>query len=294
MKLQNTLFKGKNGIIKTGSFYKTLGSGGSAIVKVYNTFTCKSKFIVKELINLNRTNIFINEFKIGSLLEHENIIKIFDIDVTNRYLLLEYYEGIDLFTYMELNNYSQIPNIEKLKVMLDYYQQLLCGVEYMHVNSIAHMDLKLDNIIINPNDKSLKIIDFGLSKQFQKNKGIPTIRWCGTLDYIPPEIIEYKTQYPNKVDIWYCGIILYNLLYDCMPWNKACYKTDDIYFVNEFNFKRDKLYINTFYFDNFNFTTFQTEQFSKLFKQLFKRNPVIRYNIQELLYDFKDLYYTFC
>lgn len=281
------LFVGKK-FTKRGTLYKKLGDGGTSIVNVY--MNNNTKFVVKELLDKwEDTRVFVNEFEIGKNLEHENVMKIFDIDVTARYLLLEYYEGIDLFSFLELTSSEDINSNINLKFKLDCFQQLLCGVEYMHNNMIAHMDLKLENIIINVANKTLKITDFGLSRQFKINKSVPTIRYIGTLNYIPPEIIEYKKYYPNKVDVWYCGIILYNIIYDCMLWNKACYETDDIYFVNELFFKRGKLYKDSFEYLG---TNYQQEILQKLFLNIFRRDPVFRYDIHELVEMYDNLYCT--
>jgi serine/threonine protein kinase len=138
----------------------------------------------------------------------------------------------------------------------------------------------------------LKITDFGLSDTFVKNKSVSTIKYFGTLNYLPPEIIEYKSYFPDKVDIWYCGIILYNALYNRMPWEKACYKTDNMYFVNELNFKRRKLYTYSFDLGEMRFTAYQRETIQKIFLNIFCKDPVFRCNIDELVKMYDDLYYS--
>lgn len=282
------LFVGKK-FTKTGFLHKTLGHGGSARVNLYksNNKSDLHDFIVKELVNKNDVMVFINEFQIGNVLEHENIMKIFDIDVTSRFLLLEYYKGVDLFSFMENDNRNFVP------FLLHCYKQLLSGVQYLHENKIAHLDLKLENIIVNVADKTLKITDFGLSDTFRYNKSIPTVKYFGTLNYLPPEIIEYDLYFPDKVDIWYCGIVLYNIMYDYMPWGKACYKTDDMYFVNEIYFKRGKLYFDSFELDEFGVTKYQQQTIQKIYLNIFRKNPVFRCDIHELVQLYDDLYSTF-
>lgn len=281
------LFFGKK-FTKMGVLHKTLGHGGSGRVNIYksNKKNDVHDFIVKELININDKMVFNNEFKIGNVLQHENIMKILDIDVTSRYLLLEYYEGVDLFSLMD--NYNR----NSISFFLLCYKQLLSGVQYLHENKIAHLDLKLENIIINVADKTLKITDFGLSDSFNINKSVPTIKYFGTINYLPPEIIEYNSYFPDKVDIWYCGIVLYNIMYDYMPWGKACYKTDAVYFVNEINFKRGKLYMDSFDLEEFGVTNYQQETIQKIYLNVFRKNPVFRCDIHELVQLYDYLYYS--
>lgn len=95
----------------------------------------------------------------------------------------------------------------------------------MHKIGIAHMDLKLENIMLNTDNKTIKIIDFGESKVFHDIHHIDTVikdhGVHGSEPYIAPE--EFIEDYydPEKVDVWSSAIILYEILYISIPWRIA-------------------------------------------------------------------------
>mgnify|MGYP005622620835 CR=1 FL=1 len=95
----------------------------------------------------------------------------------------------------------------------DLVCQMLRAVHAMHEHGVTHRDLKPDNVLLK-GDK-VWLCDFGLSRQFSDEYGIPTgymvTRW-----YRAPEIWK-KEKYTNKVDIWSVGCILHKLFYGKVP-----------------------------------------------------------------------------
>lgn len=85
------------------------------------------------------------------------------------------------------------------------------AVNHCHSLKIAHRDIKPENILLDENG-SLKLIDFGLSKQVKKKK-MTTI--VGTPYYIAPEVLT--GNYNVKCDIWSLGVIMYILLSGYLP-----------------------------------------------------------------------------
>lgn len=145
-------------------------------------------------------------------LRHENICSI-----------LNYVHGIDLFfedgqnkvsyTIMELAPYGDFCDLvmsRKIKfndkLARTYFRQLVEGVEYLHKAGVAHLDLKLENLLIGTN-YNLKICDFDQAHL----KGQDVILSRGTESYRAPEIYEKKCQNPEAADIYSLGIILFAL-----------------------------------------------------------------------------------
>ncbi|CEO97927.1 Protein kinase domain-containing protein [Plasmodiophora brassicae] len=98
----------------------------------------------------------------------------------------------------------------------EYFVQILTGVEFLHKNGVAHLDLKPDNIMLG-RDGRVKIIDFGLAVKHDGNLIDPTNK--GTADYRPPEALSKKKVLTSgeKFDVWSLGTILYQMLAGQMP-----------------------------------------------------------------------------
>jgi calcium-dependent protein kinase len=100
-------------------------------------------------------------------------------------------------------------------------KNILIAVNYFHSKSIVHRDLKPENILIEfsnkkkPDEFTIKIIDFGASKKFNRKSKIRD--FVGTPYYIAPEVI--KGTYDEKCDIWSCGVILFLMLTGTTPFD---------------------------------------------------------------------------
>ena len=173
---------------------------------------CLKVYNKKKMVNTNQ-NRFEEELQIIKELDHPNIFRIFEFykDEENYYLITEYLEGGELFDFISV---TKDLNEQKVFVILE---QILSAVNYLHKHNIIHRDLKPENLLLtHKNDHtSIKLIDFGTSKKFQKGDffEIP----LGTCYYVAPEVI--RRQYNEKADIWSCGIILYILLCGYPPFN---------------------------------------------------------------------------
>ena len=167
---------------------------------------------------------FQDEIKILSLVDHPNIVRLFEVIEDDKYynLIQELCTGGELLTRAQK---SQL----KEKDIARIFYQIMSGVAYIHGIGIVHRDLKLENVLFSTEDPNspIKIIDFGFSVLMGKNNevnkekesesndpkkgGLKRLKSkVGTLYYISPEII--KGNYDEKCDIWACGVILYILL----------------------------------------------------------------------------------
>lgn len=139
------------------------------------------------------------EIKMLGEVEHENVVRVIDkFESGNHVYVVE--ELCDLNLVSFLNEYEVDEDIA-LKIL----RMILCGVRHIHSVGIIHRDLKLGNILLRGN--TVKICDFGLSCHVGEHNN----EFCGTVDYIAPEISDGK-EYSVGVDMWSVGIILYVLL----------------------------------------------------------------------------------
>ena len=88
-----------------------------------------------------------------------------------------------------------------------YIRQLAAALEYCHKKHVIHRDIKPENLLLDLKGE-LKIADFGWSVHAPQSRRTTL---CGTLDYLPPEMIEGKSH-DQMVDVWSLGILMYEFL----------------------------------------------------------------------------------
>ena len=215
-------------------FYEVIKKiGEGSFGKIYKVRNKQSGDIraMKQITKSKIPNIekFQNEIKILAMVDHPNIVRLFEVIEDDKYFnLLQ-----ELCTGGELARKIQTTQLKE-KEIAKIFNQIMSAVAYCHDKGIVHRDLKLENILFaseNP-DAPVKIIDFGFSVLLGKNDinkdksqendlkkyGFKRMKSkVGTLYYISPEII--KGNYDEKCDIWACGVILYILLGGYPPFN---------------------------------------------------------------------------
>ena len=206
--LKGDIGEGNFGKVKLGIFRQT---GEEFAVKILN----------KEMIKEKMKNTVFKENEIITKFNHVNVVFVFNIieDEKNYYIVMEYCKSGELFDYIV--NHEHLEEDEAAY----FFYQLINGVEYIHSLGVAHRDLKPENLLLT-DDKILKIIDFGLSHEFNGKEYLKTK--CGSPSYAAPEIIKGLPYDGFKTDIWCCGIILYAMVCGYLPFegenNKILFK----------------------------------------------------------------------
>ncbi|KAJ6243735.1 aurora a [Anaeramoeba flamelloides] len=165
-------------------------------VKVLKTNTLKTSGSKKQLAR---------EINVQSSLKHPNILKMFGycFNKDHVFLILEYAQGGELYKVLcKCGKFSE-------KRAANYIANLSSAVHYFHSKNVIHRDIKPENILITK-DGTLKIADFGFSV-FTNPKNFRRYTFCGTLDYLPPEMVE-GTSYDHSVDKWSMGVLLFEFL----------------------------------------------------------------------------------
>lgn len=133
------------------------------------------------------------------------------------YFGLEYVPGGELFRILQLA--QTIP----VKAVQLYVAEVGLAVEHLHSLGIIYRDLKPENILLDPKGH-IKLTDFGLSKIVEEdesdNSGGTTHTFCGTNEYLAPEIIR-RNPYTQAVDWWALGILTYELCFGETPFYDA-------------------------------------------------------------------------
>ena len=266
--------------IKKGNYIlgETIGEGAFAKVKLATHIFTGEKVAIKILDkqvleadaqnqNIQNDSSFLNdmqrikkEIKILKELRHKNIIQLYEImESENKlYIVMEYCEGKELFDYIVKRKHLTE------KEACRFFQQIINGVEYLHLNNITHRDLKPENLLLT-NKKRIKISDFGLSTKTSSYYQFLTTP-CGTPSYAPPEMLrgdEYSGIYS---DIWSCGIILYTMLVGNLP----CAESKE-YLIYECIIKH-----------NYEYPSYLSDAVKDLLEKILKVNPQERIGFEQI------------
>ena len=160
------------------------------------------------------------EIELLRQLDHPNIVKLFEYfsDEDKYYLITEYCRGGDLFDLIKKK--KRFSEMSASYIMYQIFRALI----YCHyTHHLVHRDIKPENIVVYKKNNigedlyDVKLIDFGISKIFNKVEDNNDHKIKGSLNYIAPEVL--KRNYDEKCDIWSCGVILYILVIGTYPFN---------------------------------------------------------------------------
>ena len=159
----------------------------------------------------NFVSKFRTEAQSAAVLEHPNIVNIYDVGSENgiHYIVMEYVEGITLKTYIEKK--GQLTYKEALSIAI----QVGRGIQAAHAKNIVHRDIKPQNIIISTDGK-VKVTDFGIARAVSENTIHSDV--MGSVHYASPE--QARNGYvSNRSDIYSLGIVMYEMVTGRVPFD---------------------------------------------------------------------------
>jgi len=212
-------------VLGTGGFGKVFQvskTSGSQKGKIYAMKVLKKAVIVRN----KETKEIDREINVHAKLERDVLMAVrhpFIVDLkyafqagNKVYLIMEYLAGGELF--MQLQKERML--MEDTAIF--YLSQVLLAIEHLHQNGIIYRDLKPENIML---DRAghVKLTDFGCVKESASDEVNYT--FCGTVEYMAPEILNRSGRHGKEVDWWSFGILTHDMLTGAPPFTGNNRKT---------------------------------------------------------------------
>ena len=257
--MQQTLFNGK---------YKTLnliGKGGMSKVYLAESTSLGTKWAIKAVDKKLHTEFdLLAEPNILKKLNHPSLPRIIDIeeDENNLYIIEDYIDGTSLDRQLkEKKNFDE-------NIVINWAKQLCDVLIYLHnqkPNPIIYRDMKPANIIVDKDNK-VKLIDFGIAREFKIDNDSDTT-YMGTRGYAAPE--QYGTSQSDKrTDIYSLGVTMYHLLTGISPLEPP------------YELRKLRLIDSNF-----------SEGIEYIVNKCIQNDPINRYqSVEELLYDLNNIH----
>ena len=157
---------------------------------------------------------FKNESKAISLLNHPNIVKVYDVSVNDQlqYIVMEYVDGMTLREYLNERG-GKLTSRETVH----FISQILKALEHAHANGVVHRDIKPQNIMLLDNGQ-LRMMDFGIARISRAENQLSSGKAMGSVHYISPEQAK-GDETDCTSDIYSVGVMMYEMLSGQLPFD---------------------------------------------------------------------------
>ena len=157
---------------------------------------------------------FKNESKAISLLNHPNIVKVYDVSVNDQlqYIVMEYVDGMTLREYLNERG-GKLTSRETVH----FISQILKALEHAHANGVVHRDIKPQNIMLLDNGQ-LRMMDFGIARTSRAENQLLSGKTMGSVHYISPEQAK-GDETDCTSDIYSVGVMMYEMLSGQLPFD---------------------------------------------------------------------------
>eukprot|EP00727_Mastigamoeba_balamuthi_P005729 m51a1_g1776 putative protein kinase domain containing protein (2257) ;mRNA; f:327631-336212 len=188
---------------------RKLGEGSQAAVRLgIDTRTGERKavkiFPKGNVADMSRLDV---EIRAMTVLRHKNIVSLEEVLETEDHVffIMELCAGGNLADHVSVSPLSE----DYVRL---FFTQIAEGIKYCHSKGVCHRDMKLENILLDVDGKTVKVCDFGHAGIFSQGWDIFSTALLGSLYHISPEQIENRCYSGEKIDVWALGVALYRML----------------------------------------------------------------------------------
>ncbi|KAL8123836.1 serine/threonine-protein kinase STY13-like [Apium graveolens] len=210
-------------------FEAMIGKCGYSVVfkGTYKSTPVAIKIVLPDLeseLNSTWQERFGREVALHSRSRHENIVKFIGASLVPALMIItEFMGGGTLQKYLA----DIHPNCLDLELSVHYALEISRAMTYLHAQGIIHRDLKPNNMLLSEDKKTVKITDFGLSRE--EIVGDMSTE-AGTYRWMAPEMFEVagernQKRYDHKVDVYSFSLVLWELLTNKIPFKGRCCMT---------------------------------------------------------------------
>ncbi len=200
---------------------RKLGAGGMGTVFLATDSELKRTVALKVLSKDKASNPtlvrrFKSEGQAAALLQHRNIVSVFEAGQADGYLFLalEFVDGIDLLEWV--HRHGPIPPKRSVEIM----RQAAEALQHAYERNIVHRDIKPSNLMIS-RDGTVKLTDMGLARSIDDTLDTTITRdgtTVGTVDYMAPEQASSSKAADIRSDLYSLGCSWYHLLTGTPPY----------------------------------------------------------------------------
>mmetsp|Transcript_9250 Transcript_9250/g.12475 ORF Transcript_9250/g.12475 Transcript_9250/m.12475 type:complete len:240 (-) Transcript_9250:521-1240(-) len=201
---------------------RILGKGASGVVRIATARDDENHQVAMKIVDRDSIGrlytsaghkdedieqLILSESQLLRMLNHPNIVQLECTFFEDHHFIscIEYVDGDDLSSYVA----KYTPNTKQIQQL---FYQLCSAISYCHSQMVVHGDLKCENVLIRKHDQSVKVIDFGFSRQLKLLKEeLPVLGQ--TTEYSPPLDRNLSLVW----DSWSVGVILYVMIKQCLP-----------------------------------------------------------------------------
>ncbi len=209
---------------------RLLGQGGMGSVWLGRHVMTERQVAIKVLDERFLTNTavvqrFGREARAASAIQHEGIVEVLDLDMTEEgvpFLVMEFLDGESLAARIERKGKLAEAEVTRLAI------QLLDALHAAHERGVVHRDLKPDNVYVVPagrRGERVKLLDFGISSKVDEATAKLTVTGSvlGTPHYMSPEQASGEQDLDRRADIYATGVLLYECVVGKVPFDAPNY-----------------------------------------------------------------------